>query len=234
MSGARCPGWLWSRAGGPSLAAPPGHSSGLVVETEPLHQYFITFCCYVTNGSRWTVWHSDIWHGRVCETKVWNWIPSWKKIAPSGIHWCFLNIYGTQTVNVNTGNGCIWAVVSGTWKTSHVPGSHPQLSHHEMKSVLTSTSALIHRLWPWTCVQSINTNSLETMTATLGYRKVCATWMPQILTYEWTVQLSSCSMINIRPYNGSKTMENIAGLSYFSPNIVQISYVLTFHLFRLM
>ena len=147
MSGARCPGWLWSRAGGPSLAAPPGHSSGLVVETELLHQYFITFCCYVTNGSRWTVWHSDIWHGRVCETKVWNWIPSWRKNCTQ---WHSLMLLEHLW---NSNSECEHsAAVGGVfqqwrqrhWKTSHIMDGHVDFNECGMKT------PLVH--WWWKCI----------------------------------------------------------------------------------
>ena len=26
----------------------------MAIEAEPFHQYSITFCCYVTDGTRWT------------------------------------------------------------------------------------------------------------------------------------------------------------------------------------
>jgi len=38
------------------------------------HQYSVTFCCCETDGSRGAVWQNSIWHGRVYEEKVWNWI----------------------------------------------------------------------------------------------------------------------------------------------------------------
>ena len=45
-------------------------------------------------------------------------------------------------------------MATATWKTSHVPDGHAQLSHHKMKSVSISSSARIGRLWLGNCVQS--------------------------------------------------------------------------------
>ena len=45
---------------------------GMAVETEPLHQYPITCCCYVTDGSRGAVQQNDVRHGSAGEAKVWN------------------------------------------------------------------------------------------------------------------------------------------------------------------
>jgi len=33
------------------------------VEAEPTHQYSVTCCCRVTDGSRGAVWQNGIWHG---------------------------------------------------------------------------------------------------------------------------------------------------------------------------
>ena len=39
----------------------------MAVEVEPSHQYSITFCCSVMDGSRGAAWQSGVWHGS--ETK---------------------------------------------------------------------------------------------------------------------------------------------------------------------
>ena len=57
---------------------------GVTAEVEPFHQYSITFCCCVTDGSRRAVWQNDVWHGSVYEAKVCNWIPPCRK---NGTHW---------------------------------------------------------------------------------------------------------------------------------------------------
>jgi len=49
---------------------------------------------------------------------------------------------------------CFSAVVAVTWKTSHVPDSHVQLSHHTIKTVSIRSSIQIGKLWPGNCVQS--------------------------------------------------------------------------------
>jgi len=45
---------------------------GMVAEAEPSHQYSITFCCCVADGSRGVVWQNGDGHERAYETKVWN------------------------------------------------------------------------------------------------------------------------------------------------------------------
>jgi len=57
---------------------------GAVVEAEPSHQYSVTFCCYVTDGSRRAIWQNGVWPGNVYEVKVWNWIPLCRK---NGTRW---------------------------------------------------------------------------------------------------------------------------------------------------
>ena len=76
---------------------------GMAVEFEPSHQYPITFCCCVTDRSRREVWQNGIWHGSELWSKGVTMNSSMqKKIAPTDIYQCLLNIYGDQTVNVST------------------------------------------------------------------------------------------------------------------------------------
>ena len=49
------------------------------VEAEPAHQYSITFCYCVTDGSREAIWQNCTWHGSAYGAKVWNWLPSCRK-----------------------------------------------------------------------------------------------------------------------------------------------------------
>ena len=58
--------------------------SGMAVEAEPPHQYSVTFCSRVTDGSRGAVWQNSVWHGNAYEEKVWNWMPPCKE---NGSHW---------------------------------------------------------------------------------------------------------------------------------------------------
>ena len=69
-------------------------AGGMAVGAEPSHQYCITFCCCVTNGSRGAVWQNGIWHGSAYEANVCNLIPPCRK---NGSYWhspmlaeCFL------------------------------------------------------------------------------------------------------------------------------------------------
>jgi len=48
---------------------------GMAAEVEQSHQYSITFCCCVTDGSRGTIWQNGIWHGSVYEAEAWNPVP---------------------------------------------------------------------------------------------------------------------------------------------------------------
>ena len=52
---------------------------GMAAEVEPSHQYSLTCCCWVTDGSRGAVWHNDIWHGSADEAKRCHWIPPLRK-----------------------------------------------------------------------------------------------------------------------------------------------------------
>ena len=63
-----------------------------------------TFCCCVTDGSRGTVWQNGIWHRRMDEAEVWNWIPQCggEKMTPTDIHWHLRNTDADQTVDVST------------------------------------------------------------------------------------------------------------------------------------
>ena len=58
---------------------------GTAAEAECSHQYSITFCCHMTDGSRGAVWHGSAEEARVC-----NWIlPRGKK---NGTHWHSLTL----------------------------------------------------------------------------------------------------------------------------------------------
>jgi len=57
---------------------------------------------------------------------------------------------------------------------------HAQLSNHEMKSVSISLSTQISGLRLGNCTElNIGFSALETLVATLKYRKVWAKWVPQ-------------------------------------------------------
>jgi len=117
---------------------------GMAVEVEPSHQYAMTLCCCVTDGSR-----AD---GLTEQSLSWKWVWSkgvslnssmWKKWHPwhsfmLAEHW-WRPKSGCSTVR---GGWCISAVVMVTWKTSHVLGSHTDFNKRSMQAVV--------RCW-WKC-----------------------------------------------------------------------------------
>ena len=54
------------------------------VEVESSYQYFITFCCCATDGSREAVWQNGVWHGSEYEAKVIELLHA-ENIAPTDI-----------------------------------------------------------------------------------------------------------------------------------------------------
>jgi len=87
----------------------------VVWQVEPSHQYSITFCCCVTDGSKVTVWRNGIWHGSTHEAKVWNWIPVCRE---NGTHWHSL-----------IADECLWRPKSGCEHSEDVGGAFWQQSH---------------------------------------------------------------------------------------------------------
>ena len=57
---------------------------GMAVEVEPSHQYPVTFCCCVIDGSRGAVCQKDVWHGSANEAKECHWVPPCGK---KGTYW---------------------------------------------------------------------------------------------------------------------------------------------------
>jgi len=74
---------------------------GMSAEVEFSHQYSITFCCQGTDGSRGAVWHGSAYKQR----GVIKYFHEEKK-ALVDIHWCLLNIYGDQRVDVSSQRRC--------------------------------------------------------------------------------------------------------------------------------
>jgi len=79
-----------------------GDVGGMAVEAEPsLHQHSMTFCCSLIDGSgRADTVASDVeLHMKQrCEIEFFR----VEKMAHIDIHWCLLNTYGDQTVDVST------------------------------------------------------------------------------------------------------------------------------------
>ena len=66
----------------------------MTVEVEPSHQYSITFCCHVTDGSREAVsQNSDM--DMSMEQRCGIEFLYVEKMAPTDIHWHLLNLQST-------------------------------------------------------------------------------------------------------------------------------------------
>jgi len=65
---------------------------GGVSEVGPSHQYSVTFCCHVTDGSRGAVWQNVVWHGNTYEANMCCWIFS---CGQSYTHWHSTFILGS-------------------------------------------------------------------------------------------------------------------------------------------
>ncbi len=65
---------------------------GTAREVVPSHKYFITFCL-----TKWYLAWKFVWNKGVELNSSMQ-----KKMAPTDIHQCLLNVYGYQTVDVNT------------------------------------------------------------------------------------------------------------------------------------
>ena len=72
---------------------------GTAVEVVPSHQYFITFCCCVTDGSRGAVWQNGVWHGSAYKAKIRHWIS-----PPINIHWHLFGLHKLSTA--------VWPLIS--------------------------------------------------------------------------------------------------------------------------
>ena len=86
---------------------------GTAVMAEPSHQYSVTRCCRVTDGSRGALWHNGVWHGSVYEAEVCHWVlPCRKNLHPlTFINACWTFMEPRQ---------CMWAQQGGGWFVSAV------------------------------------------------------------------------------------------------------------------
>ena len=76
---------------------------GMATDSEPSHQYSVTFWCCVMDGSRGAAWQNGVWcRWSVDEAKVCNWIPPCRKNGTHWYFWCLLNVCGGHTVDVST------------------------------------------------------------------------------------------------------------------------------------
>ena len=123
---------------------------GMAVEAEPSHQYPITCCCCVTDGSRGAVWQNGVWHRSMDEAKVCH----VEKMAPIDIHWHLLNVDGDKPVDVSTVRQRMVCFSSGNSVVKDITDGGAHLSHHEMKSVSISSSMQPGKWW-WLCWKTV-------------------------------------------------------------------------------
>ena len=112
-----------------------------------------------------------------------------KKIAPNDFHRRLLNAYGNQTVDVSTVRRWVARSSSGDSDVKDKPRSGRPCTavtprNEERLDQLTRANRRITTRELCTEL-NIGFNALETMVATLEYRKVCARWVPRMLTQEY-------------------------------------------------
>lgn len=142
---------------------------GITVEFEPSCQYCYraVFCCCVTNGSRGA-------YRMVFDIKLYlvHCLPLCEK------KWHPLTYIHNCWIFLETESGCehserdgwyISSVAAAMWKTSHILDNHAQLSHHEVKSVLISSSTRVGILWLGNCVWSW-------VLVSVHWKKLCQNW----------------------------------------------------------
>jgi len=159
--------------------------NGMMVEVEPSNQYAVAYSYHVTNGSRGAVCPKGTWHGSANEAKVCHWIP------PNGkndIKWSLLNVHGHQTVDVSTVSWWVVCFSNGDSDvkdkpcsrqlcTAVTPWNEESINHLICANWQIATRALCTEL-------SICFDALEKMVVMLEYHKVCARWVPKMLTQE--------------------------------------------------
>ena len=109
-------------------------------------------------------------------------------MAPTDIHWCLLNFYGDQTVDVSTVRWWLVSFSNGDSSTKDKPCSRGPLTtatpwneeclNHLIHMNKQITTKELHT--------ELNTgfNVLETMVETLENQNVCASWVPWMHTQE--------------------------------------------------
>ena len=115
--------------------------------------------------------------------------PHVEKIAPNNIHRRLLNVYRDQTVDVSTVRRWVARFSSGDSDvkekprsrrpcTAVTPRNEERLDQLIGANRRITTRELCREL-------HIGFSALETMVATFKYRKVCARWVPRMLTQEY-------------------------------------------------
>ena len=120
----------------PLVLLPVTHEkSSTAVEVELSHQYPITCCCCVTDGSRGAIWQNGFWLGSVDRAKVCHWIPPCRKkcnpLTFISAFWKFLET--KQWVRAEWGGGwCVSALATATDCYKH---GIQALVHHWWKCI---------------------------------------------------------------------------------------------------
>jgi len=111
-----------------------------------------------------------------------------EKIAPNDIHRRLLNVYGDQTVDVSTVRRWVVRFSSGDSDVKDKPRSGRPCTavtprnKERLDQLIRANRRITTREM---CTElNIGCNALEAMVATLEYRKVCAMWVPRMLTQE--------------------------------------------------
>jgi hypothetical protein len=160
----------------------------MTVEVEPYLQYSVKFSSRVADDSRGAVWQNGFWHGSACEAKVCNLIPSCGKNYTQWHSSMLAERLRRQTVDVSTvrwwvacfscGDGDVKDKSLSGWSCPAVtPRNEERLDQLIRANRWITTRKLCTEL-------NISFNALETIVASLEYRKVCARFVPRMLTPE--------------------------------------------------
>jgi len=111
-----------------------------------------------------------------------------EKITPNDIHRRLLNVYGDQTVDVSTVRRWVERFSSGESDVKDKPPSGRPCTavtprnEERLDQLIRANRQITTREL---CTElNIGFNALETVVATLEYRKVCARLVPRMLTQE--------------------------------------------------
>jgi len=168
----------------PMLATTLETHGGRAVEAECSCQHSVTFCRCVTDGSRGAVWQMvSVVEVLVKQRCVIEFLHA-EKITPTDIHQHLLSVSGAHTVDVSM--MCQWVMhfSSGNSSVKDKPCSrqpHTAVTPWNDEHTISSSARWI-RIRKLCTELSISFSALEITVATLEYHKVCARWVPKIVT----------------------------------------------------
>ena len=135
-----------------------------------------------------------------------------EKIAPNDIHRRLLNVYGDQTVDVSTVRRWVARFSSGDSDVKDKPRSGRPCTavtprnEERLDQLIRANRRITTREL---CTElNIGCNALEAMVATLEYRKVCARWVPRMLTQENRMQVCQ-DLLNQYEADGDSFLDRI-------------------------